>query len=75
MAIRIEVGQIVVGRESGKASLVLDVSGADAHIVGISRLERAHPEDPTDGRWAPFVPAKEAVRGWIPVARLLAETF
>ena len=75
MAIQIKVGQIVVGREGGKASLVTEVNGSEAHIVGISRLERANPADPTDVRWAPFVPEKGAPHGWIPIFRLLAETF
>jgi len=75
MALRIEVGQIVVGREGGKASLVVEVSGLEARIVGIERLERANPADPSDVRWAPFVPAKESVCGWVPITRLLAETF
>lgn len=75
MATKIEVWQIIVGRESGKASLVTHVEGQEAHIVGIDRLERANPSDPADGRWAPFEPSKEAPHGWLPIVQLLAETF
>ena len=75
MATKIEVGQIIASRLTGKTSLVLEVAGQEAHIVGIDRLERLNQTDPADGRWAPFVPSKEALHGWVPITRLLAETF
>lgn len=69
MALSIEVGKLVTDRVTGKVSLVTDINGTDAHIVGVSQLERT-----ARGDWT-FAPEKGPPHGWIPVARLLAETF
>lgn len=71
----IRVGDVRTCRVTGKKSLVTDFNGAEVRVQAFNRLERLNPGDPADGRWAPFVPAKEAAHGWMPLARFIVETF
>lgn len=72
MAQSIEVGQLLVDRTTKKVTLVQDIKDNAARVVSISRLEI---DDPACGRWKPFVADKEASHGWVPLTRLLIESF